>query len=59
MGGEDMAYFLQRAKGCFYALGAGRDGYAPVHNPQFMFNEDILALGVETHCRVALDLLGV
>jgi len=58
MGGEDMSYFLQRAKGCFFALGAGREGYAPVHNPKFMFNEDILSLGVETHCRVALDLLG-
>jgi len=49
---------LQRAKGCFFALGAGREGYAPVHNPKFMFNEDILSLGVETHCRVALELLG-
>ena len=58
MGGEDMSYFLQRAKGCFFALGAGREGYAPVHNPRFMFNEDILPLGVETHCRVALELLG-
>ena len=58
MGGEDMSYFLQRAKGCFFALGAGREGYAPVHNPRFMFNEDVLLLGVETHCRVALDLLG-
>jgi amidohydrolase len=58
MGGEDMSYFLQRAKGCFFALGAGREGFAPVHNPQFMFNEDILALGVEIHCRVALELLG-
>ena len=58
MGGEDMSYFLQRSKGCFFALGAGREGYAPVHNPRFMFNEDILSLGVETHCRVALELLG-
>ena len=57
MGGEDMSFFLQQAKGCFYVLGVGRDGYAPVHNPKFMFNEDILPLGVETHCRVALDLL--
>jgi amidohydrolase len=57
MGGEDMSYFLQRAKGCFFVLGVGREGYAPVHNPQFMFNEDILSLGVETHCRVALELL--
>jgi amidohydrolase len=58
MGGEDMSYFLQRSKGCFFALGVGREGYAPVHNPRFMFNEDILTLGVETHCRVALELLG-
>jgi amidohydrolase len=59
MGGEDMSYFLQRAKGCFFVLGVGREGYAPVHNPQFMFNEDILSLGVETHCRVALELLNL
>ena len=57
MGGEDMSYFLQQSKGCFYALGVGREGGAPVHNPRFNFNEDVLALGVETHCRIALDLL--
>ena len=57
MGGEDMSYFLQQSKGCFYALGVGREGFAPVHNPRFNFNEDVLALGVETHCRIALDLL--
>ncbi len=59
MGGEDMSFFLQQAKGCFYVLGVGGDGYAPVHNPKFMFNEAVLPLGVETHCRVALDLLGL
>ena len=58
MGGEDMSFFLQKSKGCFYALGAGCEGGVPVHNPKFNFNEDILALGVETHCRVALELLG-
>jgi len=58
MGGEDMSYFLQRARGCFFALGVGRDDYAPVHNSRFMFNEDVLPLGVETHCRVVLELLG-
>ena len=57
MGGEDMSYFLQKAKGCFFALGTGREGYASVHNPKFNFNEDVLPLGVETHCRVALELL--
>jgi len=58
MGGEDMSFFLQQAKGCFFALGAGSEGRTGVHNPQFTFNEDILALGVETHCRFALELLG-
>jgi amidohydrolase len=57
MGGEDMSFFLQRSKGCFFVLGAGYEGGAPVHHPKFVFNEDILALGVETHCRAALALL--
>ena len=57
MGGEDMSYFLQQTKGCFYALGVGREEFAPVHNSRFNFNEDVLALGVETHCRAAMDLL--
>jgi metal-dependent amidase/aminoacylase/carboxypeptidase family protein len=39
-------------------LGAGHETRKPVHHPQFTFNEDILPLGVETHCRFALDLLG-
>jgi len=57
MWGEDMSYFLQQSKGCFYALGVGRQESTPVHNSRFDFNEDVLALGVETHCRTALDLL--
>lgn len=58
MGGEDMSFFLQQSKGCFFVLGAGHEDRAPVHNPKFTFNEDILPLGVETHCRSALELLG-
>ncbi len=58
MGGEDMSFFLQQAKGCFFALGVAREGSAPIHNPKFSFNEDILPLGVETHCRYVLELLG-
>ncbi len=57
MGGEDFAFYLQKSKGCFFALGVGREGGAPVHNPKFDFNEDLLLLGVETYCRVALELL--
>jgi amidohydrolase len=58
MGSEDMAFILQRSQGCFFALGVGREDFAPVHHPKFDFNEDVLPLGVETHCRVALELLG-
>jgi amidohydrolase len=58
MGGEDMSYFLEQSRGCFYFLGVGREGCAPVHNPHFDFNEDVLLTGVEIYCRAALDLLG-
>jgi metal-dependent amidase/aminoacylase/carboxypeptidase family protein len=57
MGGEDFSFFLQKAKGCFFALGTGRKGGASVHNPEFDFNEEILLSGVETYCRIALELL--
>jgi amidohydrolase len=58
MGGEDMSFYLQKAKGCFFFLGVGRPGCAPIHNAGFDFNEDVLLLGVETYCRLALELLG-
>jgi amidohydrolase len=57
MGGEDFAFYAQKSKGCFFALGVGREGAAPVHNPKFDFNEDVLLLGTETHCRVGLELV--
>lgn len=58
MGGEDMSYYLQKAKGCYFFLGVGRPGGAPLHNAKFDFNEDVLLVGVETCCRIALELLG-
>jgi amidohydrolase len=57
MGGEDFAFYLQKSKGCFFALGVGREGAAPIHNPKFDFNEDVLLPGMETHCQVGLALL--
>jgi amidohydrolase len=57
MGGEDMAFYLERSKGCFFFLGVGREGGAPIHNPEFDFNEDVLLLGVETYCRIAEKVL--
>jgi len=57
MGGEDMSFYLQRSKGCFFCIGVAHDGCAPIHNPKFDFNEVVLLLGVETYCRIALELL--
>ena len=57
MGGEDMAFYLEKSKGCFFFLGVGREGCAPLHSPKFDFNEDVLLTGVETYCRVAFELL--
>ena len=58
MGGEDMSFFLRRVPGCYYCIGVGREGAAPLHNSKFEFKEDLMLLGVETHCRVALELVG-
>ena len=58
MGGEDMAFYLEKSKGCFFFLGVGRKGGASIHTSRFDFNEDVLPVGIETYCRVALDLLG-
>lgn len=58
MGGEDMSFFLERSKGCFFFLGVGREGGAPLHSPHFDFSEDVLLTGVEIYCRAAIQLLG-
>jgi amidohydrolase len=57
LGGEDFAFYLQKSKGCYFGLGVGRPGGVPVHNSRFDFKEDLMLLGVETHCYTALDLL--
>lgn len=58
MGGEDMAFYLREVPGCYFFLGVGREGAAPIHNPRFEFNEEVMVLGVESFCRAALALLG-
>ncbi len=57
MGGEDMAFFLERVPGCYVFLGVGEEGRAPVHNPHFDFDESVLAIGSELFCRGAVDIL--
>lgn len=60
MGGEDMAYFLEKAKGAFFWLGSmnkekGLD--KPHHSAYFDFDEDVMPIGVEMYVRIVLGLL--
>lgn len=57
MGGEDMAYVFEKTKGCYFFLGSGFEGCAPLHNSKFDFDEALLAIGVETFVRFALEFL--
>jgi hippurate hydrolase len=46
MGSEDFAFMLQARPGCYVWLGAGRGPDTPnIHNPQYDFNDDVLAIG--------------
>ena len=57
MGGEDFAYYGQKVPACFYLLGlkpAGAASYPTLHQPDFDFNDDALAVGVEVMCGLAL-----
>ena len=61
MGGEDMAFFLQKVPGCLFFLGsANREkGFdSPHHHPRFDFDEDAMPLGVEILSTIALEFLG-
>ena len=57
MTGEDFSFFQHNSKGCFFALGVGRENGASLHTSRFDFNEDVLTTGVETYCRICLELL--
>ncbi len=57
MAGEDMAYFLHRAPGCFFFLGSGFKSCAPLHNPHFFVHDVVMLPGVEIFCKAVVALL--
>jgi len=59
MAGEDMAYYMERAKGAFVFLGTGYDGGYPAHNPRFTVPDTELVRGTALMSQIALDLLAV
>jgi amidohydrolase len=59
LGGEDFAEILDRVPGCFFFVGAGKDGDPrPHHAPDFDIDERSLAVGVAVMEAVVRDLAG-
>jgi len=61
MGGEDMAYFLERVPGCFAFVGSASRSRAssPHHSPTFDIDEDSLVIGSELLTLAAVKYLDV
>lgn len=59
MGGEDFSYFLQKAPGCFFFLGAATPGQPKRlhHHPRFDIDERCLPLGTALLAEVAIRYL--
>ncbi|MBD9450224.1 amidohydrolase [Rhizobium sp. RHZ02] len=51
-GSEDFAQFLSRVPGCFVFLGNGETS-APLHNPNYDFNDNGLVHGMRFHAAIA------
>jgi amidohydrolase len=57
MGGEDFSYYGQHVPACFFVLGVkpkGVTSYPSLHQPEYDFNDDALATGMEVMGRLAL-----
>lgn len=57
MGGEDFSYYGAYVPACFFFLGlrpANAGEYATLHQPDFDFNDEALAPGIEMMCELAL-----
>ncbi|MCJ8345966.1 amidohydrolase [bacterium] len=59
MGGEDVAFFLQEAPGCYFLLGCGGEDldFSPHHCSTFDFDESTLITGVEIFSQVIKTLV--
>ncbi len=60
LGGEDMAYFMQRVPGCFFRLGTGNRARGITfgnHHARFNVDDAALPIGVAAMCAAALRFL--
>jgi len=61
MGGEDFAYYLEKAPGAFMALcsvNPEKHADAPHHNPKFDVDEDVLYRGSVVFVSIVEEFLG-
>lgn len=59
-GSEDFGLFLEKIPGCFVFLGTGREdekNFAPLHNPFFDYNDDMLEAGAEFFAELVKERL--
>ena len=59
-GSEDFGLFLEKIPGCFAFLGTGRENeenFAPLHNPFFDYNDDMLETGAEFFAELVKERL--
>ena len=61
MGGEDFAYFLQKAPGAFLRLGSCKDAKTafPWHHPRFNIDEEVLPQGAKLLAELAQEYLSL
>lgn len=56
---EDFGFMLQACEGAYIWLGQGRGGdEAPLHHPQYDFNDEVLATGIRLHAALVERHLG-
>jgi amidohydrolase len=60
MGCEEFSLFQERVPGAFLMIGNDRAGHpaVPIHAPNYIFNDRIIAPGVTALCAVALEYCG-
>ena len=58
MGGEDFAYYLEQAPGCFFMVGTippGQQQYPPLHSDRYDFTDGALSVGLRMFVQLVLN----
>lgn len=57
MGAEDFSFMLRVKPGCYIFAGSGEGDPAPLHNPRFDFNDNLLPVGAAYWCALVGQVL--